>query len=295
MRNFLFTIWILAMFASLASIEIVDNNAKPIELGYDNLLQEELTSFVTTRNKNGKDITETWQGIALLPWLNKLGLSKWHSMKCYSLDAYEIQLHRIELDTIPAFIAMANDEEHLVESDIRLIFPSLRESMWVRGLSTICLLPFEAIPHPRQVFTWEESKGDMQWDGNRLNIENLMEQGFCQKKGRLVFVDKLMQPLALEYPVHLDKAFITTNQAGDINLEGLTLHGTLALDTIVYMQCGPYAYIAKSYIPLLSQIATALQWDWENLSTYEVTGTKHKTHPPLPKAKDSTTKWIELN
>ncbi|GAB1467573.1 hypothetical protein MASR2M64_02460 [Candidatus Cloacimonadota bacterium] len=274
MRNFLITIWILAMFANLAAIEIFYNQAKPIKIGYDKLLQEELTDFVTTRNKNGKDISEAWQGIAILPWLNRLGMDKWHSLKCVSSDDFEVQLHRVELDDMPAYLAVTCEGERLAESDLRLIFPSIRESKWLRGVSKIYLNPFESIPHPGQLYVWEDYTASLPWEGNTLKLESLMQHGFHQNKGTVVFVDKLMHPLALEYPFHLETAYLSRNNKGDLEITGIPLLGDLKLSSIAFIQCGPYSYLKRDYMDSLKAIGDVLLWDWDSFTCYKASGTK---------------------
>jgi hypothetical protein len=276
------------------AIQITDSKQKQIEFSYDKLCKEELTEFSTSRNKNAKDISETWRGIALLPWLDKLGYSNWHTLRCVSSDAYEVKLHRTELDAMPAYIALVHETEFLAESDLRVVFPQTRDNLWLRGISKLYLEPFEGVAHPRQLFIWEDNQSGLAWENSLLTLEKLMHQAFRQNSGTVTFLDSKMHTISLEYPAQLGKASISTELNGTLSLYGITLIGYMQIEDIIYLQCGPYAYVKRAYLPSLQSIGTALLWDWATINRYEITGIERTSFSTSPKQDYRDTKWIEL-
>ncbi|MDD4309774.1 MAG: hypothetical protein PHO32_05295 [Candidatus Cloacimonetes bacterium] len=294
MRKIILAIALACVMHSLCALQVVSSTGKITDISYTSLQKEEMQSFSTQRKKNGKDITDKWQGIPLLSWLSKQGFEDWHSLKSVSYDGFEVILHRVELDAMPAFLALVQDGNILAESELRLIYPDTRESLWLRGVKSLHLQGFTPIPFPKQIFIWEDSFSAMAKENPKISLQDLMQHSFHQNKGTVVLVDAELHCLALEYPQHLQKAWINIAADGTQGLEGLSLMGNMQPKELVYMQCGPYAYIKKGELNRLNKLADVLGWDWEKLGKYEVRSETRQLPPDSLKLDDGIDTWIEL-
>ncbi len=295
MRKYIVIIYLVCLTLSMPAIQITFASQNSLIVSYDTLNKEDLAEFSTVRNKNGKDIKETWRGISLLLWLDKLGYSNWHTLKCVSSDAYEVKLHRTELDAMPAFLALVHEGDQIAESDLRVIFPTTRENLWLRGVSKIELEPFVGVPHPKQIFSWEDYQAKLDWNKNGLNIGKLINQAFYQNKGTLVVVDAKLHAMALDFPEQLSKAAISKDDNGALRLLGVTLRGYMQLEEIIYLQVGPYAYVKQEYRKTIPDIAKALLWERDNITYTEMLGVQSKLLPSDYKSETDSSTWIELD
>jgi hypothetical protein len=294
MRKLLLVFAMAPLWLSLIAIQIIDPQGKVAEFSYDTLKSQELQSFTTLRMKNGHEVSDNWKGIALLPWLANNGYTDWHSLNSISTDGYEVRMHRVDLDAMPAYLALYQDDAALPEYDLRIIYPKTRENLWLRNLKSINLELFKSIPYPGQLYIWESKLEQLHIDNGLVTITTLMSNAFHQAKGTVVFVDSENNCLALEYPAQLKDAELLIDSGTKLRLGNIKLKGKMQLGDIVYLQCGPYAYIQKESVNNLKAIGTALQWDWERLTPYTVTGstTRMETREfPDDKAENI---WLEL-
>ncbi|MDY0150663.1 MAG: hypothetical protein RBS43_00145 [Candidatus Cloacimonas sp.] len=294
MRNILIIIGMISLLVSLKALQVIDPQGKEREFTYASLTKADMQTFTTTRNKNGLDITETWQGIALLPWLSQNGFPDWQSLNSSSYDGYEVRLQRVDLDTMPAFIAVMLEGKLLPDSDLRLIYPETRDNLWLRGVKSISLEAFTGIPYPRQIFVWETESSNFTWDKGSIGLTELMSQAFHQNKGTVVFMDAERHAIALDYPAQLENAKLDKDKAGKLWLSNIKLLGKMNLGEIVYLQCGPYAYLKKAQLQNLTSLGKVLKWDWQRLSPYTITGTKTKLDMDIFTEKQLSPAWIEL-
>lgn len=294
MKRKLLLILMLSLSIYAFALKVCPSDAPQMNLSYQSLNAEKLSEFTTQRNKNGKDIRENWQGIALLPWLQSLGISEWHSLKCVSYDGYEVELQRVELDNMPAFLALYHENEAIPEQDLRIIFPQTRENLWLRGVSQIVLQAYQPQPHPRYIYPWEDTKDVFGWNNGELSISELMSKAFAQSKGSLIMVDRELHPLALEYPALLaDKALVESN-SGSIRLKGITRVGDSPLAEIVYLQCGPFAYVKKGCLSQLTELGMALGWDWTDIRLTSLKNTNKKIQDRQKAIKLGKETYLEL-
>lgn len=295
MRNYILVLAIALLLLKLDALQIRDTRNRTFEITYTELCAQELQSFTTTRNKNGKEIGESWQGIALLPWLSKLGYPDWHSLNSISADGYEVRMHRMDLDRMPAFLAIQQDGQLIAENDLRLIYPTARENLWLRGVKSIQLEAFTGIPSPRQIFSWEAESKDFNWDQASLSFTELMSQAFHQSKGTVVLADINMNCIALDYPTQLATVSLVYDNQGKLQLSGLNLQGKLRLDDIVYLQCGPYAFLRNVAKSELKSLGIALNWDWTSLELYQLKAEARKFQDGINQEGSTSEEWLELH
>jgi len=254
----------------LNALTVIDVSGSEMEFSYKELLKDSLETFVTNRTKGAKTISESWKGIPIVPWLTAKGFGSWHVIKFISLDAYEVSLHRVELDPMPAFIAFEYQSEVLAETDIRVIFPSLRENMWLRGLQTIRLKGFETYPHPHIIRKLELALDKLDEKNSAMPIGEFISATMHQQKGTIVLLDSGMQAFSLEYPKHLSEHTLFLDKENRRIRLSLSQIGDTWLRDIIYIQCGPFAYASDEYLGNLQAIAKPLGWRWEGIKARKV-------------------------
>lgn len=288
MKRTLLSICLLLAVSYACALMLTTTGGNEIDISYQSLYTEEMIEFSTFRNKNGKDINENWRGIALLPWLNKLGFDNWQSMRCVSYDAYEVVMHRIELDKMPAYLALYHEGEVIDEQDVRVIFPTTRENKWLRGVSQIVLHGYQAQPQPRYIYAWEDFLLDHPMADNETRFNILMNKAFSQKSGTIILLDTEFKPFALDYPFHLADESLVVNSDNSIELKNVKFIGRTPLKDIIYLQCGPFAYIRRDHLTQMYHVGNSLGWNWDEINLARVKGTKvkaldEKVIPKLPK------------
>jgi hypothetical protein len=278
----------------LNAISIVDAVGNSVEISYNELTNMELSTFSTNRNKGGKTVSETWRGIALIPWLDAKGLKGWHKIKFISQDAYEVELHRIELDNIPAFLAVESQNNPIPNDDLRIIMPTLRESMWLRGLKSIHLGMFDPAPHPYMIHPLDNAMEHIEHLSDSLSFSRFMTDAMYQSSGSIVIVDSALQAFKLDYSNHLSNAMLLTN----INSNSVSLNissiGDYELKDIVYIQCGPFAYASKEYIGKLDTLAKPLGWFWEGIEARQIQSVQASKYHSGSSEIHANDYWVEM-
>lgn len=292
-RAFLVTCLLITAFY-LNAISIVDTTGNSVEISYTELTNMELSTFSTSRNKGGKTVSETWRGIALIPWLDAKGFRGWHKIKFISQDAYEVELHRIELDNIPAYLAVESQHNPIPHDDLRIIMPTLRESMWLRGLKSIHLGKFDPVPHPYIVHPLDNAMEHFEHFGGSLSFARFITDAMYQSSGSIVIVDSALQAFELDYPRHLSNAMLHTN----INSKSVSLNissiGDYKLKDIVYIQCGPFAYASKEFIGKLETLAKPLGWVWEDIKVRQIQSVQASNYHSGSSDINAGDYWVEM-
>lgn len=281
---------LLFVVLCMDAITVIDVSGSQTEFEYEQIVSSGLVTFNSSRTRGDKTVSETWRGIALVAWLESQGYSSWHEIVCKSIDAYEVNLHRMELDEIPAYIAFEYQGETLAETDVRVIFPGLRDNMWLRGLTTIKLKGYEAYPHPYLV----RSLNSVFSSDNTVPVGKFINEAMHQQQGTLVILDADMQAIRLEYPKHLSGVSLLWDSENKSLGLSLSQIGNMKLKDIVYIQCGPMAYVSEAYLGNLQAIAKPLGWQWESIKakkSYQQLQTPYATGASLV---DKDDYWVVM-
>ena len=216
-----------------------------------------LERFTTTRTKGIEVTRDSWEGIDLLPWLRKQTDYIWHELEFVSVDGHSLKLHRADLFSKPVWLALRNSQGWL-EEGIRLVFPGLRDNIWIRGLDKIVLHGFTSLPLPRRLYSWE----DVLLPGSASGIyplSSLVTDFLGESQGDLLIVSKDCTPLRLRFPEHLREAQLVWKDGTlAIQPEALLLPGMPNL--LIYIQMGHQALLTAEGVKLLPELARVLQW-----------------------------------
>jgi hypothetical protein len=289
---------LLLLTLPLSALELRFGAGKTRSISIDELRQAPQTAFDTVREKGNTRQTDLWEGIDMLPWMRAMNADNWHSLAFISSDGYRISMHRAELEAMPSFIAMRDRDGYLGEDELRLIFPQRRDNLWVRGLSAIELLAFDPLPPPRQIFVWEDTlSGTISTRSSQeaMALAEVMHKLFRLDSGSVVFAGDSGEAVRLEYPSHLGNAMLTM-EAGKLVLSGKSLPSSVCPEGIVYIQCGPQAFILAEALPLLPDLGKYLQWETGGSapSMRLVTPSIQPFEPGSETQKIKPGSWIEL-
>ncbi len=299
MRRLVMIISLLSMLCSLSGIELRHHDGRSWRLNTSELQQSKLLGFETVRDKDGTQLKEKWQGIELLPWLRSLAGDKWHSMRLATNDGYVLNFSRLELKSNTAYLALKQDGRQLSDYDIRIIVPSFRESKWPRNLKSIQLEDFKPMLAPRQIYVWDNWFDTLKMQGNMgdrsVSMETLMREAFVQEAAEVLLVDKQMQSIRLRYPDDLVGCSIIAKQDNKLHLtaESSAANKLKAFDQmgeIIYLQCGPIAFIRKTALKDITELGENLAWDWKELELREYKQNSKKYKGGKMKAGS----WLEL-
>ena len=258
---------LLGLASFLAGLEVYSPDAKPVRMPLSELRQAKLVSFETIRDKDGAIISETWEGIPLLPWLDSMISTDWQNLKVQSKDGYIINFSRLELSEGNIFLALRHNGTELSEYDIRIIHTSSRENAWVRNLESLKLEDFLPYPQPKHIYemdNWLQEHIKL-LKSSSVSFAELLPKAFSLESADLIFVDSKGRKLRMNYPRDLAKArlSITDNGELEVDLGNLKLPGLSSdqsLDEIIYFQAGALAVIKQSKINTLAELAKELGW-----------------------------------
>jgi hypothetical protein len=274
-RTFVF-VGLLVLMSTCFSIEVYNSDNTSTIITLDVLRQAKLEIFRTIRHKDGRDITDNWEGINLANWLRNNSYNSFQSIRFESNDNYMVRIHKAELDTMQGFIALKRENKLLDSTEVRIVFPSQRDMLWVRGLARIYLENFKSAPPPAQIFIWDAAK-------NRLSlikdpepfvkisgyrIESIMQKIFHTEEGSVILVCRDGMKSRLEYPRHLKDAVFEATDDGTLNVKSPIIPAGMWLKDIIYMQCGAFALLKQDYLPMLPSLYKSLEWT--NLKSSEM-------------------------
>lgn len=282
----------------LVALELRYPEGKARAFSLQELRQASQTAFETVREKGSTRQTDLWEGIDLLPWMRSINADNWHSLTFTSIDGFSVSMHRAELEAMPSFIALRDRDGYLAEDALRLIFPQRRDNVWVRGIAAIELNGFDPLPPPRQVFVWEDaisSSLSTRSSQDSISLAEVMQRLFRLDSGSVVFAGMSGNVVRLEYPAHLANA-VLNRKDGAYSLGGGDLPPSVCPRDIVYMQCGPQAFILAEALPLLNDLGKYLRWDsvGKAVSMWLVTPSKQAFQPEDGSSRPLPGSWIEL-
>jgi len=287
MQKISIIISLLALVGCLSALRVIHYDGSSWDIDLPELQNSGLVCFETVRDKDGKQLRENWEGISLLPWLEKYARDNWHSLRVETNDGYVLKLSRLELSANNAYLALKHEGETLSDYDVRIIIPSYRENKWPRNLKSILIEDFKPMFPPRQIFAWDNWFASLKSIGydasSTIGVEMLMRNGFVQESADVLIVDKQMQSIRLRYPDDLTDSKLVMGLDNSLRLVANTSKKESniylgGLGEIIYLQCGPIAYIRKAAIKDIREIGTSLAWDWKNieLKEYKRQGTRFK-------------------
>jgi len=103
MRKITLLLTLCLSLSSVNAINVFSPEAKVQTIELEELQRKELISFETRRDKDGAVITETWEGVSILSWLQNNG--NWQNLKVQSKDGYSVNFNRLELSHSNLFLA----------------------------------------------------------------------------------------------------------------------------------------------------------------------------------------------
>lgn len=252
----------------LNGIEVTNKSGVSSIISFQKLNSHPLESFQSKRHKDGKDIIDNWKGIPLQQWLIEEKLNDFQSIRFESDDNYMVRIHKAEMDTMPGYIALWQNNTPIDSTEIRVIFPKQRDMFWVRGIVRIILEDYRPIPKPRQLFIAENALSKIPLVNNPkpfvdikgYSFDTIMEDIFCDTEESVVLITRDGLRLRLEYPKHLKGAVIELTKDGKYNLKSPNIPGGMWLKDITYIQSGPYAIIRRGYLTELASLYKLLEW-----------------------------------
>jgi hypothetical protein len=255
-------------FSNLNCIEVINKSGVSTNISLKVLKAHNLENFQTKRHKDGRDIIDNWQGIPLQKWLLEEGFDDFQSIRFESDDRYMVRIHKAEMDTMPGWIALVQNNAPIDSSEIRIIFPKQRDMFWVRGIARIILEDYRPVPKPHQLFISDIAFAQIPLltdpapfkDIKGYNFDTIMEEIFCDNEESVVLVSRDGLRLRLEYPKHLKGAVIEFTKEGNYNLKSPNIPGGMWLKDITYMQSGPFAIIRKDFLSELVALYKLLEW-----------------------------------
>jgi hypothetical protein len=250
------------------SFEVFNSDNSSMLYNLNDLQKSPLEKFQTTRHKDGRTLIEQWEGINLKNWLKDNAYEDFQNIRFESYDNYMVRIHKAELDTISGYIALKKENNLLDSADVRIVFPSQRDMLWVRGVTRIYLEDFKPVPPPDQIFIWDTIKSKLNLVENPeplvnisgYPIEMVMHKVFHMEEGYVVIVSRDGMKSKLEYPRHLKGAVLETFESGELNLKSPVIPAGMWLKDIVYIQCGPFAVIKYDFLHMLPQLYKSLDW-----------------------------------
>jgi hypothetical protein len=275
MKKAILVITVLLMIAAaswLSAIDIYGTDNSNCSYDISQLRDLPLERFQTTRQKDGKELLENWQGINLRKWLDDDKFGSYQSIRFESSDNYMVRIHKAELDTMKGFIALQRENAMLDSTEIRVIFPAHREMYWVRGVARIYLEDFKPVPPPAQIFIWDSLESKLQLSSNPppftrisgFSFDDVMRKIFRMDEGSVVIASRDGLKSRLEYPRHLRGSVLEKTADNELNLKSPVIPAGMWLKDIVYIQCGPYAVLKHDFIYRLTALAKTL--DWQDIS-----------------------------
>lgn len=269
MKKYICLLILLEVIVFLTALEIIDS--KGISHIYDNaeLYKLETQELKTTREKDGIVRLNNWQGFRFDIWLKQQKLGDFATIRFESSDRYLVTLEKSEFDSLESYIVIAQDGIPFEEYMLRLIFPTLREMQWIKGLDRVVLESFHPLIRPTRFFLLQDTlkKYTLQKDLKPfVNIEGyylsdvLMDLSPAEEKKVILYSrDGLKQ--SLTYPLHLQGAVLEKTPEDLYNLKSPQIPGGMWMKDLVYLQCDNYALISEDSINQLIRLAKILHWE----------------------------------
>lgn len=263
---------LLCSMAALHSLDVYNTDSSLRSYDLPRLKSYSQEDFQTVRQKDGKTLTENWQGINLHKWIKDNEFGSFQSIRFESNDNYMVRIHKAELDTMEGFIALNKENAVLDSTEIRVIFPAHRDMFWVRGVTRIYLEEFKPVPHPAQIFIWESVSSKLELileptpfvKISGYTFDEIMRKVFRLDEGSVVIVSRDGLKSRLEYPRHLKGSVLEKTADNELNLKSPVIPAGMWLKDIVYIQCGPYAVLKHDFIYRIPALAKTL--DWQDIS-----------------------------
>lgn len=299
MRKITLLLTLCLSLSSVNAINVFSPEAKVQTIELEELQRKELISFETRRDKDGAVITETWEGVSILSWLQNNG--NWQNLKVQSKDGYSVNFNRLELSHSNLFLALKLNGSWLSEYDVRIIHTPSRENSWVRNLDFLKLEDYLPYPQPQRILLVQDWMKDNQalFSDDYASFAELLPTAFSLENVDLILVDKQNHRLRMNYPRDLAKARLYVGERGQMSLDMgknklPSFAGGLRYDQVVYLQAGPVALVSDECLPQLKNLAALLGWQWEGKSLEVVTNQAKiiPTHKLPAKLKPKT--WLGL-
>jgi|GEM_PF-3236071 len=301
MKRIAFVALMLSAFTWLFSFSIYSTQGKEYAYSVQQLRNMPQTSFATQRDKDGVYLSETWQGVPLLPLLTGIQAEDWQNVRLESQDGYLVHLNRYELTQDNFFLALSLQGSQLSEYDIRIIHTPSRESAWVRNLKAVYLEDFQPLPQPKQLFGWENwlQENKTLFSSDQIHAGDLLLHAFGLQAGDLVIADRQNHRVRLNFPSELKQAFFRLGEKGELQLvsgkETTARNSEFSeLGDICYLQAGATALIKTDQVAKLSKLARQLGWNWNSGELYQVTAKKKPLNLKKKKLKLPHNCWLEL-
>lgn len=269
MKKYFSLFILMGIMITLSALEIIDT--KGISHIYNNadLYKLEVQDIKTSREKDGVVRLNTWQGFRFDLWLKQQNLGDFATIRCESSDRYQVTLEKSEFDSLESYIVTGQDGIPFEENMLRLIFPSLREMQWIKGLERVVLENFQPIIRPSRFYLLQDTlqKYPLQKDPEPfVKIEGwylsdiLMDLSPAEEKKVILYSrDGLKQ--SLTYPLHLKGAVLEKTAEGHYNLKSPQIPGGMWMKDIIYLQCDNNALICEDCINQLIRLAKILHWE----------------------------------
>jgi len=253
----------------LTALEVVSTFNEISSYTLEELQKTELESFETSREKNGGQITESWQGVNLQKWLSGLGFTQFQSIRFESPDNYMVRITKAEYDSMPGYIALRRGEEWLDAKGIRVIFPAQREMYWIRGLYRIYVESSSFLSPPKRIYVWDAKVAKLDsvnviepWGRfSGYSFNQLMSEFFHLQAGSVLMVSRDGLKANPDYQQHLKDALLEVAQDGSLNLVSGLIPTGMWLKDIVYLQCDSVAVIRHDFLYRLPSLYEILDWN----------------------------------
>jgi len=292
----------------LSALDVIADTGETVSFSLDDLMKAELESFDTSREKNGEQTTESWQGINLQKWLSGLGFTQFQSVRFESPDNYMVRITKAEYDSMPGYIALRRGEEWLDANGIRVIFPAQREMYWIRGLYRIYVESSSFLSPPKRIYVWDAIVAKLDsvnviepWGRfSGYSFNQLMSEIFQLQAGSVLMVSRDGLKANPDYQQHLKDALLEVAQDGSLNLVSGLIPTGMWLKDIVYLQCDSVAVIRHDFLYRLPFLYDTLNWNELTFTgkVIRVSDTRTETAIEdlyLPDAEPLTSEeWLEL-
>ncbi len=266
MKNLLLSL-ISGAITMLGAITVTDTKGFTRSFDYAVLASQPQEEFTTIREKDGETRTDTWQGIRFDIWL-KANLDKpFKVIRLESADRYMVSFSQAEFDTLASWLVFAQNGKTLPEDGLRVIFPSLRDMKWVRGLERVVLEDFDPLGMPSRFELLDarlESAALVENPAPFINLRGYYFADLLPLSARQDSVSAILysadgMKLSLEYPRHLEGAILELTDEG-LNLKSPAIPGGMWLKNIVFIQLGDFALIHPGNLEALIALNRVLDW-----------------------------------
>ena len=267
-------IWILMFILSIATVsvnalEIIDYRGISKQFDNADLYKLDRQELKTSREKDGIVRLNNWQGFRFDLWLKRQSFGEYNNIRFESDDRYLVSLSRAEFEAIESWIVVAQDGVPFEDNSLRLIFPSLREMLWISNLKRIVLENFVPMPRPTKFMLMKTFLATQKLQTELkpfVDIEGYYFRDFLPAMSKtdthkviLCSRDDLKQNL--DFPFHLEGAVLEKTKDGTYNLKSPQIPGGMWVKDITYLQCDDTAIIEQGCINSLINMHKLLSWE----------------------------------